>query len=143
MSGDDSPVATSQGAGGDDNEPNVEDGEQGVQGNDEGENDDELEYGYWGRPHARTPKWFPPVTTPQEPGLKLLMGGEFGRVGVGARSWIGNTDVSKVILSRRCRLRPTPKQDIANVCAVCSLGISLDQESRPSYRTPMVRLSRH
>ena len=143
MSGDDLPAATSRRAADDDDNPNVEDGELGTQDNDEDEDDDELEYGYWGRSHARTPKWFPPVTTPQEAGLKLLMGGEFGRIGIEARSWKGNTDVSKVILSRRSRLRPTPKQDITNVRAVCSVRISLDHENRPSYRTPVVQLSRH
>jgi hypothetical protein len=141
MPGDD--LATSQHAGGNDNDPNVEDGEPVTQNDDEGDDDDELEYGYWGRSHARTPKWFPPVTTPQEAGLKLLMGGEFGRIGIQARAWKGNTDVSKVILSRRSRLRPTSKQDIANVRAVCSVGNTLDHENSPSYRTPVVRLSRH
>jgi len=143
MSGDDLPAETSRRAGGDDNDPNVEDGEPGTQEYDEDGDGDELEYGYWGRSHARTPKWFPPVTTPQEAGLKLLMGGEFGRVGIEARSWKGSTDVSKVILSRGSKLRPTPKQDIANVRAVCSVGISLDHENRQSYRTPVVQLSRH
>ena len=53
---------------------------------DEDDEDYETEYSYWGRPYARTPKWFPPVTTPQEAGTKLLMSGEFGRIGVEARS---------------------------------------------------------
>lgn len=109
--GDD--VATSR-RGQDDNDPNIEDGEQGHQYNDEDEYEDDLEPSYWGRPHARTPKWFPPVTTPQEAGLRLLKGGEFGRVGVEARSWKGSADISKAILSRRSKIRQTPKQDIAN-----------------------------
>jgi hypothetical protein len=142
MSGDDLPETTSAGAGGDDN---VEDREPGTQEDDgdEDNDDSELEYSYWGRPRARTPKWFPPVTTPQEAGQRLLMGGEFGRVGVDASSRKGSSDVSKVIMSRRSRLRPTSKQDIASVSAVSSLGISLKLESRPSFRTPMVRLSLH
>jgi hypothetical protein len=140
-SGDDS--TTSRRAGGDDNDPGIEDGEPGNQGNDDGEGDDEREFGYWGRPHARTPRWFPLVTTPQEPGVKLLMGGEFGRVGVETRSWKGSADVSKAILSSRSKLRQTPKQDIADVCAVYSLRMSLNHESRPSSRTPMARLLRH
>jgi WD repeat-containing protein 23 len=139
MSGDDLPAETFRRAGGDDNDPN---GEPRTQDYDEDEDGDELEYGYWGRSHARTPKWFPPITTPQEAGLKLLMGGEFGRVGIEARSCKGSTDVSRVILSRRSRLRPTPKQDITNVRAVCSVRISLDHENRQSYRTPVVQLSR-
>lgn len=112
MTGDD--FATSRRSGQDDNDPNIEDGERGGQYNDEGEDEDDMEPSYWGRPHARTPKWFPPVTTPQEAGLKLLMGGEFGRVGVETQSWKGSADISKAILSRRSKLRQTPKQDIAN-----------------------------
>jgi len=115
MTGDD--FATSRRSGEDDNDPNIEDGERGGPNNDEGEYEDDLEPSYWGRPHARTPKWFPPVTTPQEAGLKLLMGGEFGRVGVETQSWKGIADISKAILSRRSKLRQTPKQDIANVRA--------------------------
>lgn len=138
------PAETSRRAGADDNDSNVEDGEPGTQNHDGDEDSDELEYGYWGRSHARTPRWFPPITTPQEAGLKLLMGGEFGRVGIEARSWKGSTDLSRVILSRRSRLRPTTKQDIANVRAACSVGISLDHgsENRRSYLTPVVQLSR-
>jgi hypothetical protein len=143
MPGDDLPVTTSQRTGGDENDPNIEDNEPGTPENDDDDDDDELAYGYWGRPRARTPKWFPPVTTPQEAGLKLLMGGEFGRVGVEARSWKGNTDISKVILSGRSRLRPTSKQDIASVRTISSLWISLKLESRPSSPTLMVQLSRH
>ncbi|KAF8481816.1 WD40-repeat-containing domain protein [Russula ochroleuca] len=73
-----------------------------------------MEYSYWGRPFAKTPKWFPPVTAPQEAGLKLLMGGEFGRIGVDARSRSGSANFSRAILSSRSKLRQTPKQDITN-----------------------------
>lgn len=132
MTGDES----SRRGGEDDNE----DGEQGGQIDDEGEDDNDLEPSYWGRPPARTPTWFPLVTEPHEAGLKLLMGGEFGRIGVEARSWKGGSDISKAILSRRSQLRQTPKQDIANVCALYSLWISLNHESRLSSRTPVVRL---
>jgi len=138
MTGDD--FATSRRSGEDDNDPNIEDGERGGQYNDEDEDEDDLGPSYWGRPHARTPKWFPPVTTPQEAGLKLLMGGEFGRVGVETQSWKGSADISKAILSRRSKLRQTPKQDIANVRAMYSLWIFLNHETRLSSRTPVVRL---
>lgn len=138
--GDD--VATSRRGGQDDSDPTIEDGEQGDQYNDEDEYEDDLEPSYWGRPHARTPKWFPPVTTPQEAGLRLLKGGEFGRVGVEARSWKGSADISKAILSRRSKIRQTPKQDIANVrvVTVYSFWTSLNHDSRLSSQTPAVRL---
>jgi WD repeat-containing protein 23 len=94
----------------------VEDGDPGIRDNDEEEEEDyEMEYSYWGRPFARTPKWFPAVTAPQEAGLKLLMGGEFGRVGVESRSRKGSANFSKAILSSRSKLRQTPRQDITNV----------------------------
>lgn len=113
--GDDS--ATSRRGGGGDNDASVEDGESGNQDDDEDEDEEDLAFGYFARPHAQTPKWFTPVTTPQEAGLKLLMSGEFGRVGVGARSWEGHGsfDFSKAILSRQSKLRQTPMHDIANV----------------------------
>jgi hypothetical protein len=113
--------STTARAGGDDND-SIEDSRPGVQDNDEEESEEELygelEYSYWGRPFARTPKWVQPVTTPQEAGLKLLMGGEFGRVGVEARSRKGSANFSKAILSSRSKLRQTPRQDITNVRAV-------------------------
>ena len=98
-----------------------EDAVPGFQDNDE----DEMEYSYWGRPYAQTPKWFTPVTAPQEAGLKLLVGGEFGRIGVETRSRRGSANVSEAILSSRSKLRPTPRQDITNVCAEYMLGVSL------------------
>jgi hypothetical protein len=102
-------------ASGDDNDSTVEDSRPEIQDNDDSDDEDyEMEYS-WGRPFARTPKWFPPVTTPQEAGTKLLMGGEFGRIGVETRSRNGSANFSRAILSSRSKLRPTPKQDIANV----------------------------
>jgi hypothetical protein len=97
----------------DENNSSLEGGEPGNQDNDE--DDDYDEEDNWGRPPARTPKWFPPVTEPQEEGLKLLMGGEFGRIGVEARSRNGSGNFAKAILSRRSKLRHTPKHDILNV----------------------------
>jgi hypothetical protein len=109
-------------ASGDDDDPTVDDSGPGIQ--DEDDEDYETEYSYWGRPYARTPKWFPPVTTPHEAGTKLLMSGEFGRIGVEARSREGSANFSKAILSSRSKLRPTPKQDVTNVRttrSICAL----------------------
>jgi hypothetical protein len=129
----------------DENDSNVEDGGPGIQDNDEEEEEEnyEMEYSYWGRPFARTPKWFPPVTAPQEAGLNLLMGGEFGRVGVEARSRKGSANFSKAILSSRSKLRQTHKQDITNVRGVYMLRIFFSHDHRISSRTLLVRLSRH
>ncbi|KAI9507805.1 WD40-repeat-containing domain protein [Russula earlei] len=113
MTGDD--TTTSWRADEDDNDRTFRGSDPRYYGNLEDEDyDDGLDYGIWGRPHATTPKWFPPVTEPQEAGLKLLKNGEFGRIGVEAWSRKGSANVSKTILSRRSKLRPTPKQDITN-----------------------------
>ena len=107
---------------GDDNDSTVEDSGPGIQDNeDEDDEDYEMEHSYWGRSFVRTPKWFPPVTTPQEAGTKLLMGGEFGRIGVEARSRKGSANFSKAILSSRSKLRQMPKQDITNVRVLYAL----------------------
>jgi hypothetical protein len=110
---------------GNDNNLSIEASEVGNRDDDGSEEEDEIEYGYWRRSHAQTPRWFSPVTAPQEAGLKLLMSGEFGRTGVEARSRKGCSSLAKAILSRRSGLRQTPKQDIANVCAMSTLDISL------------------
>jgi hypothetical protein len=127
LRGDDS--TTSPLVSGDDNDSTAEDSVPGIQDNDdEGDEGYEMEYSYWGRPFARTPKWFPPVTTPQEAGTKLLMGGEFGRIGFEARSRKSSANFSKAILSSRSKLRQTPKQDITNVrvlYTICALRFSL------------------
>ena len=120
LQGEDS--TSSPRASGDDNDSTVEDSGPGTQDNDDEDDEDyEMEYSYWGRPFARTPKWFPPVTTPQEAGTKLLMGGEFGRIGVETRSRKGSANFSKAILSSRSKLRPTPRQDITNVRVLYTL----------------------
>lgn len=107
---------------GDDNDSAVEDSGPGIQDNeDEDDEDYEMEHSYWGRSFVRTLKWFPPVTTPQEAGTKLLMGGEFGRIGVEARSRKGSANFSKAILSSRSKLRQMPKQDITNVRVLYAL----------------------
>jgi hypothetical protein len=143
LPGDDS--TTSPRASGDDNDSTVEESGPGIQDNDDEDDEDyEMEYSYWGRSFARTPKWFPPVTTPQKAGAKLLMGGEFGRIGVEARSRKGSANFSKAILSSRSKLRQTPKQDITNVRVLQYVRFEiLSHDRRTSSRTPLVRLSRH
>src|ERR1700761_9406821 len=92
---------------------------------DEDEDDEEEEIQIsWRRPHAKTPKWFPPVTTPQEAGKRLLVSGEFGRIGVETRSRNGGTSFAKAIVSRQIKIRQTPMQDITNVSGVYILGVA-------------------
>ena len=126
----------------DDDNPSLEGGEPGNQ--DDVGYDDDIEFSYWGRTHARTPKWFPPVIEPQEEGVKLLRGGEFGRIGAGeSHSRIGSGNIAKAVLSRRSKLRQTPKQDISNVRAVYAFDVSLTRGYSASSRIPVERLSHH
>jgi hypothetical protein len=103
----------------------IEERESGNQNDGEDYEYDDLAYTYWHRPPSKTTKWFPSVTVPQDAGLELLRSGEFGRTGIEARSRKGSASFAKAILSRRSRLRQTPKQDIANVRAIHTLCISL------------------
>jgi len=120
LPGDDS--TTPPRGSGDDNDSTVEDSGPGIPDNDDEDDEDyEMEYSYWGRSFAKTPKWFPPVTAPQKAGASLLMGGEFGRIGVETRSRKGSANFSKAILSSRSKLRQTPKQDITNVRVLYAL----------------------
>jgi DDB1- and CUL4-associated factor 11 len=102
----------------------IEESESGNRDDGEGNGYDDLAYDYWHRPPSKTPKGFPPVTVPQDAGLELLRSGEFGRTGLEARSRKGGASFAKAILSRRSRLGQTSKQDIANVRAIHTLGIS-------------------
>jgi hypothetical protein len=108
-----------------DNDMSIEDYESGNRDDGEDNEYDGLAFGYWHRPPPRTPEWFPSVTVPQGAGLELLRSGEFGRTGIEAQFRNGSANFAKAILSRRSRLRQTPKQDIANVRAIHTLCISL------------------
>jgi WD repeat-containing protein 23 len=108
---------------------NVEDRDLHIWDNDEDEDEEEeeeeeeIQLSYWRPPHAQTPKWFPPVTTPQEAGKRLLVSGEFGRIGFETRSRKGGASLAKAILSRQTKLRQTPMQDVTNVSGVYVLGV--------------------
>jgi len=115
---------TSPRASGDDNDSTVEDTGPEIQDNDDEDDGDygmgPMGYLFWGPRitwSPRTRKFSRPMTTytPQEAGGRLLMGGEFGRIGVEARSRKSSANFSKAILSSRSKLRQTHKQDITNV----------------------------
>lgn len=71
--------------------------------------DDEFAY-------SRGPSnWFPEVTEPQEAGVKLMRGGEFGRLSSKTDPKNSVAYVSKLLRKRGTRLRPLYKEDITSV----------------------------
>lgn len=60
----------------------------------------------------KMPSFTKPHKEPQEAGVRLLMGGEFGRVGAKIDMRSQGHNIARQILSRRSRLRPVPKEDI-------------------------------
>ncbi|KAH8099280.1 WD40 repeat-like protein [Cristinia sonorae] len=58
-------------------------------------------------------KWFEEVKEPKPEGLKLLNGGEFGRIGHQIKSRANDNNVARSLLQRRSLVRPMPKEDIA------------------------------
>lgn len=120
----------------------VEDRDLHIRDNDEDEDEEEeeeeeeIQLSYGRRPHAETPKWFPPVTTPQEAGKRLLMSGEFGRIGFETWSRKGGANFAKAILSRQTKLRQTPMQDVTNVSGVYVLGMQRSSQPRTQAIVP-------
>lgn len=67
---------------------------------DDDDDDDEIEnVGEWHQP------WFPPHKEPQQPGVELLMGGEFGSVSSKIRSRRNKRNISQMILDQPSRPR--------------------------------------
>jgi hypothetical protein len=58
---------------------------------------------------------FAPITVPEEKGLEMLMGGEFGRVSSKREPTMAEKHLSRSILDRRARQRPTSKEDMSSV----------------------------
>lgn len=87
------------------------------------DDDDDDQDGPYYRGHRKPRLWFKPHTEPQEAGTRLLMGGEFGRVGDRIGSRRGNVNIAKVMRDRASQARPSIyKEDMANVS---DLSISL------------------
>lgn len=83
--------------------------------NDEEEDSDEdFDLDYFHSPGTHG-KWFPEVKEPKEEGLKLLMGGEFGRVAHQIAYREGKSNMYQSLLKSRKRVRPTPREDITAV----------------------------
>ena len=138
------PVGDSETIRSQDNARSVEDRELHTLDDDEDDDDEEDDEEEeiqisWRRPHAKTPKWFPPVTTPQEAGKRLLVSGEFGRIGVETRSRNGGTSFARAIVSRQTKLRQTPMQDVTNVSgvyvhSVITFHSATHADYRPQYQ---------
>ena len=67
------------------------------------------------RPLRKMPSFTKPHKEPQEAGVRLLMGGEFGRTRVKQDIRSQKHNIARQLLSRRAQLRPVPKQDIGLV----------------------------
>ena len=67
------------------------------------------------RTAGKMPSFTTPHKEPQEAGVRLLMGGEFGRVRAKVDIRSQRQNIARQLLSRRSRLRPLPKQDISQV----------------------------
>lgn len=90
---------------------------------DEDENDDE----YYAQPTTPPqPSWTQPHREPQEAGVRLLGGGEFGRVGPKLRSrQRRQRNVSRELEDRRMRLRPSPRELYAQELVPNSNGVAV------------------
>ena len=128
-------------SGGEDRNLYIRDNDEDEDEGEEDEDEEEMQLSYWHPPYAKTPKWFPPVTTPQEEGKRLLVSGEFGRIGFESRSRHGDSSFAKAILSRQTKLRQTPMQDVTNVSRVHILvcNIPHSHECRLLFPTLMVQ----
>lgn len=63
-------------------------------------------------------RWFAPVKLPQEAGVRLLMGGEFGRTERRLGKDRPNVNLSRFLRDRGTRIRPlNHKEDVASVGA--------------------------
>lgn len=78
---------------------------------------DEDDYGRTlSAPRSGHPLWYPPATEPQEAGVELLMGGEFGRVGPKIRSRQNDVNIARTLRNRAYNPRPIQyKEDVASV----------------------------
>ncbi|KAJ3489586.1 hypothetical protein NLI96_g2008 [Meripilus lineatus] len=101
--------------------------------NDEEEDSDEdFDLDYFHSPGTHG-KWFPEVKEPKEEGLKLLMGGEFGRVAHQIAYREGKSNMYQSLLKSRKRVRPTPREDITADLLPNSNGAAVANYSANAY----------
>lgn len=89
---------------------------------DEDEDEDDENYngteddGIEGYSRVSAHQWYPPVTEPQKAGLELLANGDFGRVGVKARSRRNSHNILKTVSHKFYRPLPlTSREDLQSV----------------------------
>lgn len=70
---------------------------------DEDEDDDSTSY--------RNSQWFPPATEPEQPGMDMLVNGEFGRVGVKHRARRNIRNISRGAINHLYRPIPLPSRE--------------------------------
>ncbi|VDC08021.1 unnamed protein product [Peniophora sp. CBMAI 1063] len=85
------------------------------------------------RPMREMPSFTKPHAEPQEAGVRLLMGGEFGRVRVRHDMRSQRHNVARQLLSRRSQLRPVPKQDIVQGLVPNTNGTHVAHEESNIY----------
>ncbi|KZT74971.1 WD40 repeat-like protein [Daedalea quercina L-15889] len=104
--------------------------------NDEEDEDDDVYYfnqhGYSGK-WDRSEGWFPQIKEPTKEGLKLLMGGEFGRLKHQLKSRKKDNNIAKLALNRGARVRPMYKEDLAGDLLPNSNGTAVAQYAANAY----------
>lgn len=90
-----------------------------VQVTDDEEDDDpedDVYYGWYRRPNgAPTKHWYEPVVEPQDTGVELIAGGEYGRVAPKLNARHGVRNVAKMLNNRGSRVRRTYREDYTSV----------------------------
>lgn len=83
---------------------------------DEEEEEEEEESTYYGSQQRTPQQWFPPIKEPQEAGTKLLLSGEYGRMGARVGSTDARVDITRLLRERGTRARPSNyKEDVTSV----------------------------
>jgi len=77
--------------------------------------------------------WYPEVKEPKPEGLSLLMSGEFGRLRHQLDSRMKDNNMSKLLLNRGTRIRPTPKEDMVSDILPNSSGSAVAQYNANAY----------
>lgn len=81
------------------------------------DDDDESEQGWSADPAS----WYDKVEGPQEAGLDLLKGGEFGQVGLTtASSKTRAMSLQRMLMQRQMNMRPMDREELARVCSLAS-----------------------
>jgi len=94
-----------------------------IQPDEDGDEDDEDyngaeddDNGNYIPPRVSAHQWYPPVKEPQKAGLELLASGDFGRVGVKARSRRNSSNILKTVSHKFYRPLPlTSREDLHSV----------------------------